>query len=156
MKQLFFIAIIFSIIFISSCNKSLTSNGNGFNQINGFDSVSRPIAIQMIKHYIDTPIVDHTLDSTIMRIYLTRGDMKWLIKNKKTAEVNLFFAAYLSSNSDPAVRHKPTILFQQKKYINGGADSVFTYYDISKPSGTALYITRRICPQPPCKTIPIE
>lgn len=152
MKKLLFITVILSGLFFTSCNKYNKGGEYKLSKYAGFKEVDRTLSLQMIDHYINSPLVDHTIANSIWRINLTREDKRWMINDKKTIEIVYFFAAYLPNYSDGSMVNKPTVLLQLKKANKDKTDSSYIYYDIRLPlnSLSSLRTKPPICPPPPC------
>ena len=102
------------------------------------DSIPGAIADSMIIHFLDTVLVDHSLDSSIRQVTLHNSDLYKIFKMKDITRIRLLAAAYLDTDSIIARRNRVTVLVQLKQ----GYNSNYYYYDIQDLG------TNRLCPPP--------
>ena len=102
------------------------------------DSIPGSVAGDMIAHFLDTVLVDHSHDSLIRQVTLHNSDLNKIFKMKDITRIRLLAAGYL--NTDPIVsrRNKLTVLVQLKQ----GYNSNYYYYD-ARDLGDG-----RLCPPP--------
>lgn len=102
------------------------------------DSIPGSVADAMISHFLDTVLVDHSLDSIIKQITLHNSDLDKIFKMKNITRIRLLAAAYLDTDPVIARRNKLTILVQVKR----GYNSDYYSYDIQE------FGDGRLCPPP--------
>ena len=167
MKKIFFTLLLFTGVAFS-CNDPATStaekqsllNNNNNTEDPGFELINNDTAALMIQHFKDTGTpVNHSATGTIQQINLLRADLKNLVSDSNTAEINFFMAAYLPADTThfesgiTSRANKQTVLIRLKKYTNNNADSVYEYYDARNPTNIprAQRPGAPICPEPPCQ-----
>ena len=102
------------------------------------DSIPGIVADSMIIHFLDTVLVNHSLDSTIKQATLQNSDLYKIFKLKDITRIRLLAAAYLNTDPMVARRNKLTVLVQLKQ----GYNSNYYFYDIQAFGPT------RLCPPP--------
>ena len=102
------------------------------------DSIPGSVAEDMIDHFLDTVLVNHSLDSIIRQVTLHNSDLNKIFKMDNITRIRLLAAAYLDTDSIIARRNKLTVLVQLKQ----GYNSNYYYYD-SQDLGD-----NRLCPPP--------
>ena len=139
MKQTTILFTFIACITLFACNPLKPSNSAVPSNFHAADSIPGPVAVDMMNHFKDTVLVDHSLDSNILQATLQNSDLYKIFKMKNITRIRLLAAAYL--NTDPIVyrRNKLTVLVQLKK----GYNSEYYYYDIQS------FGDGRICPPPP-------
>jgi hypothetical protein len=102
------------------------------------DSLPGAVADSMIIHFLDTVLVNHSLDSIIKQATLYNSDLDKIFKIKHITRIRLLAAAYLNTDSVIARRNKLTVIVQLKQ----GYNSNYYYYDIQD------FGDNRLCPPP--------
>jgi hypothetical protein len=102
------------------------------------DSIPGSIADSMISHFLDTVLVNHSLDSIIKQATLHNSDLNKIFKMDNITRIRLLAAAYLNTDSIVARRNRLTVLVQLKQ----GYNSNYYYYDIQD------FGDNRLCPPP--------
>ena len=138
MKKTTILFTIIACITLFACNPLKPSSAAVQSSFHATDSIPGTVALEMINHFHDTVLVDHSLDSVIRQATLQNSDLHKIFKMKNITRIRLMDAAYL--NTDPLVhrRNKLTVLVQLKK----GYNSDYYYYDIQS------FGDGRICPPP--------
>ena len=139
MKQTTILFTIIACITLFACNPLKPSNAAVQSNFHPVDSIPGIVALDMINHFHDPVLVDHSLDSMIMQATLQNSDLHKIFKMKNITRIRLLAAAYLNTDSIIARRNKPTVLVQLKQ----GYNSDYYYYDIQS------FGEDRICPPPP-------
>jgi transcriptional regulator NrdR family protein len=121
------------IIFFSSCNDQGRTAGKV-----PFDTVPKAVAFNMVRHYLDTAHVSHSLDSIIKFIKVGKDTLDALL-TKDVVSLKFITAADLNTNFI-------TVLIQQK--LKKGNDSSYVYYDMRSPSPKKVTNFDGICPLP--------
>jgi len=141
MKKTIFLLAIFSITMVSCNNNVLPPPDKKMAMPSGFaeaDSIPRVVAIDMIHHYLDTILVDHSLHAITKQASLYNSDLFKFFAINNITRIKLLAAAYLDTDSIVARRNKVTVLVQLKQ----GYHSDYYYYDIQTLGDG------RICPPP--------
>lgn len=138
MKHTTILLTIIACITLFACNPLKPSNAAVQSSFHATDSIPGTVALEMINHFHDTVLVNHSLDSMIMQATLQNSDLHKIFKIKNITRIRLLAAAYL--NTDPIVyrRNKLTVLVQLKQ----GYNSDYYYYDIQS------FGDGRLCPPP--------
>ena len=139
MKQTTILFTIIACVTLYACNPLKPSSAAVQSGFHAADSIPGTVALDMINHFHDTVLVDHSPDSSIMQATLQNSDLHKIFKMKNITRIRLLAAAYL--NTDPIIyrRNKLTVLVQLKQ----GYNSDYFYYDIQSLGDG------RICPPPP-------
>ena len=139
MKQTTILFTIIACITFFACNPLKPSTAATPSNFNAADSIPGPVALDMMNHFHDTVLVDHSLDSNIRHATLQNSDLYKIFKMKNITRIRLLAAAYLNTDAIVSRRNKLTVLVQLKK----GYNSDYYYYDIQS------FGDGRICPPPP-------
>ena len=139
MKKTTILFTIIACITLFACNPLKPSSAAVQSSFHAADSIPGTVALDMISHFLDTVLVDHSLDSMIKQASLYNSDLYKIFKRKKITRIRLLAAAYLNTDTIVYRRNKLTVLVQLKK----GYDSDYYYYDIQD------FGDGRICPPPP-------
>ena len=139
MKQTTILFTIIACVTLFACNPLKPGNAAVQSSFHPVDSIPGIVALDMITHFHDPLLVNHSLDSMIMQATLQNSDLHKIFKMKNITRVRLLAAAYLNTDSVIARRNKPTVLVQLKQ----GYNSDYYYYDIQS------FGDGRICPPPP-------
>lgn len=113
------------------------------------DTLGKSLVDSMITHYLDTTVVNHSLDWIIKQSYLDGEYLKHLFINKNIVRVKLLTAAYLPYYSIDSMRNRPTVIIQLK--TRSGSDSSYYYYDLRDVSTNMSFKSGDedgICPLP--------
>ena len=139
MKQTTILFTMIACITLYACNPLKPSNAAVQSNFHDIDSIPGIVALDMINHFHDTVLVDHSLDSMIMQATLQNSDLHKIFKMNNITRIRLLAAAYLNTDPIIARRNKATVLVQLKQ----GYNSDYYYYDIQS------FGDGRICPPPP-------
>jgi hypothetical protein len=102
------------------------------------DSIPGSTADSMIIHFLDTVLVNHSLDSMIRQVTLHNSDLDKIFKMDNITRIRLLAAAYLNTDPIVARRNRLTVLVQLKQ----GYNSNYYFYDIQD------FGENRLCPPP--------
>ena len=138
MKKTTIILTIIACITLFACNPLKPSNAAVQSNFHAIDSIPGIVALDMIDHFHDTVLVDHSLDSMIMQATLQNSDLHKIFKMNNITRIRLLAAAYLNTDTIVYRRNKLTVLVQLKQ----GYNSDYYYYDIQS------FGDGRICPPP--------
>jgi|SRR5215203_3098357 len=138
MKQTTFLFTIITCITLFACNPLKPSNAAVHSDFHAIDSIPGTVALDMINHFLDPVLVDHSLDSIIKQATLYNSDLDKIFKIKHITRIRLLAAAYLNTDTIVYRRNKLTVLVQLKQ----GYNSDYYYYDIQS------FGDGRLCPPP--------
>jgi hypothetical protein len=138
MKHTTILVTLIACVIFFACNPLKPSNSAVESHFHAADSIPGTVALDMINHFLDTVLVDHSLDSNILQATLQNSDLYKIFKMKKITRIRLLAAAYLNTDTIIYRRNKLTVLVQLKK----GYNSDYYYYDIQD------FGDGRICPPP--------
>jgi hypothetical protein len=139
MKKVIILSVILSIT-IFACNPLKPDLSKAVvSTFSAADSIPRVTALAMIAHYMDTPQVNHSLDTLVRQMTLQNSDLHKIFKLKNITRIRLLDGAYLDTDPVVARRNKVMVLVQLKQ----GYNSNYYYYDIES------FGADRICPPPP-------
>src|SRR6187402_1722060 len=138
MKHTTILFTIIACITLLACNPLKPSSAAVQSSFHATDSIPGTIAVDMINHFLNTVLVDHSLDSIIKQATLYNSDLNKIFKMKNITRIRLLAAAYLNTDSIIARRNKLTVLVQLKQ----GYNSDYYYYDIQS------FGDNRLCPPP--------
>jgi|SRR4030095_2295916 hypothetical protein len=138
MKKTTILFTIIACITLFACNPLKPSSAAVPSSFHAADSIPGTVALDMINHFLDTVLVDHSLDSNILQATLQNSDLYKIFKMKKITRIRLLAAAYLNTDTIIYRRNKLTVLVQLKK----GYNSDYYYYDLQDLGDG------RLCPPP--------
>jgi len=139
MKQTTILFTIIACITLFACKNPLKPGpGAAPSTFVAADSLPGTIADSMIAHFLDTVLVNHSLDSIIKQATLYNSDLDKIFKIKKITRIRLLAAAYLNTDPIIARRNRLTIIVQLKQ----GYNSNYYSYDIQS------FGDDRLCPPP--------
>ena len=139
MKQTTILFTIIACITLFACKNPLKPGpGAAPSTFVAADSLPGTIADSMIAHFLDTVLVNHSLDSMIKQVTLHNSDLDKIFKMDNITRIRLLAAAYLNTDSIVARRNKLTVLVQLKQ----GYNSNYFFYDIQD------FGDNRLCPPP--------
>lgn len=139
MKKTTILLTIIACITLYACNPLKPSNAAVQSNFHAIDSIPGTVALEMINHFLDTVLVDHSHDSMIKQATLYNSDLHKIFKIKQITRIRLLAAAYLNTDAIVSRRNKLTVLVQLKQ----GYNSDYYYYDIQS------FGDGRLCPPPP-------
>jgi hypothetical protein len=144
MKKTFFIITILSFT-LFACKNPLKPDPSKATASNFkvADSIPGTVAQNMITHYLDTTLVNHSLDAIVKQVSLYNSDLygifdKLSTKSHPVTRLRLLMAAYLDTDSIIARRNQVTVLLQVKQNYS----SNYYYYDVQS------FGDARLCPPP--------